>query len=378
MSLPAVGPAVLQSGARDRALPVCPSLARRAVVAALIGIASALLCYLFVRRPGFYADFIYPWAAARSLLAGDNPYHALRGGLPNPFQAPLFYPLPAVLLVAPLAGLSLAAAGAVFFGASAGLLALAVTRGGWERLPLFVSGPFVVAASLGQWSPLVIAAALLPGLDWLGVVKPNLWLALLAYRPRWRGVVCALVLVGASIVLLPGWPLDWLRSIAFDRARAMHPAPLLLGAGPLLLLAALRWRTAEGRLLLAMAVMPQKLFFYDQLPLALLARSFRESLAFAAVTGVSSIVWALTTTDLDRERIAIPYVLATVYLPALLLVLRRPPGAESATRLEGARGAARPIALRARAAAGRGMRPWTSGHRGSRPAPPIPRTTHRR
>lgn len=301
-------------------------------MAMAIGVASGLLCWTFIRRPGYYADFIYPWTAARALLAGENPYHVLSGGLAAPFQAPLFYPLPAVIAAVPLAVLPFAPAGALFFGLSSALLAFAVTGDGWGRLPLFASGPFIVAASLAQWSPLMMAAALLPGMEWLGVAKPNIGIALAAYRPRWRALGGAGAVIVASAVLVPGWPYDWVRSLAFDRAHAMHPIPLLLEFGPVLALAAMRWRNADGRLLLALALVPQKLFFYDQLPLALVARSARESLAFAAVTGGAALVWVMTTTAAARERAAVPYVMLAVYLPALVLVLRRRAVAAAGTR----------------------------------------------
>ncbi|HEX6536510.1 MAG TPA: hypothetical protein VF041_18110 [Gemmatimonadaceae bacterium] len=336
-----------------------PALAQRVAVAVAIGGASGLLCWAFIRRPGYHADFIYPWTAARALLAGENPYHVLSGGLAEPFQAPLFYPLPAVIAALPLAVLPFAPAGALFFSLSAALLAFAVTSDGWARLPLFASGPFIVAASLAQWSPLVMAAALLPGMEWLGVTKPNLGVALAAYRPRWRALAGAVAVLAGSVVLVPGWPHDWARSIAFDRAHAMHPIPLLLELGPLLALAAMRWRTADGRLLLALSLVPQKLFFYDQLPLALVARTARESLAFAAVTGGAALIWVMTTTAAARERTAVPYVMLAVYLPALVLVLRR--------RAVSAGGAPSPRSTRARARSARGE--GEDAHRGDRLAP---------
>jgi hypothetical protein len=301
------------------------SLRRRVLIAFVIGVAGGLLSYAFVRRPGFFADFIYPWAAARALLAGENPYHVLSGGHPNPFQAPLFYPLPAVLAVTPLAALPFPVATALFFGISSALLAFALTRDGYHRLPMFIGGPFIIAASLGQWAPLIMAAALIPGAGWMAILKPNIGLALTAYRPRRSTFVgCALALV-VSLVVIPTWPADWLRSLIIDRAEHMHPIPFLITGGPLLMLAIMRWRTPEGRLLLAMTLVPQKLFFYDQLPLGLVARDFRESLVLSMVSGVGALVWIATTTEASREAAAVPYVFMMLYLPALVVVLRQRP-----------------------------------------------------
>src|SRR3546814_1197379 len=42
------------------------------------------------------------------------------------------------------------------------LLAWVLTARGFDRLWLLVSAPFVMAINLGQWSPLVMTAALVP------------------------------------------------------------------------------------------------------------------------------------------------------------------------------------------------------------------------
>lgn len=84
---------------------------------------SGLLAFAYHERPGTAPDFIYPWTAARALLAGIDPYGALHGGMPHPFEAPLLYPMPAILVTIPFAFLPLPSASGVFMGLSALLLA---------------------------------------------------------------------------------------------------------------------------------------------------------------------------------------------------------------------------------------------------------------
>jgi hypothetical protein len=117
-------------------------------------------------------------------------------------------------------------AGAVFFGVSAALLAFAVTQEGYHRLPLFLSAPFFVAAALAQWAPLVIAAALLPSLQWLAIAKPNIGLAALVYRPTWLGWGLSAAFGLLSLVILPGWIWNWRDSLP----AADHPPPFLVSA----------------------------------------------------------------------------------------------------------------------------------------------------
>ena len=257
------------------------------------------------------------------MLAGRDPYQALPGGLREPFESPLLYPLTSVLAAVPTARLSLAAASGIMMGLSAALLAFSLTRTGWSRLWMLASAPFVMAVNLGQWSPLITVAALEPALGFLATLKPNLGLAVFAYRPSAKMVIGSALALAISIAVLPRWPIEWLRAV---RSLPGHPAPVLAfhGLGLFLVLAALRWRKAEGRLLLVSACVPQLLLFADQLPLLLVARTKRELMAMTALSQVAFVLWfALNGTGAPDVLAAIPYVLAAIYLPALIIVLRR-------------------------------------------------------
>ncbi|MGQ0538059.1 MAG: hypothetical protein ACT4R6_03860, partial [Gemmatimonadaceae bacterium] len=152
---------------------------------------------------------------------------------------------------------------------------------------ILVSAPFVMALNLGQWSPLITVAALSPTLGFLAALKPNIGLAVLLARPSACALGGTAIFAALSILLFPRWPLEWLQAI---RTLPGHPAPILSvsGAGIVLAAAALRWRTPEGRLLLAMACVPQLMLFADQLPLMLAARTRgeRRFLATCLTTGV--------------------------------------------------------------------------------------------
>ena len=290
---------------------------RRLAIAGSIGAAAGLLSYAFLSRPGSGGDFFFVWSAARSLLAGQNPYHTVAVGPENPGNDVFLYPLPALLLIAPIAWLPVAVSGGVFLGISSALLAYVLSRDGYHRLPIFMGAPFLMAISLGQWSPLITAAALEGNLGFAFAAKPNLGLASWLYRPNARAVIGGLAIIVLSLLVLPSWPIDWYHNIA---SRPEKFSPVRIGIGPLLLLAAIRWRRSEARLLVAMACVPQALFFYDQLVLGLIPRTFRQSLIFSLATFAALLAWfyRLQPGDLYVQK-AIPYALA-IYFVALVMV----------------------------------------------------------
>jgi hypothetical protein len=295
---------------------------RRLVIAILLGGLCAGLCYARLMGQGLGGgDFTWAWRGARLLLAGQNPYHdpTVGPGNPYPYDAPLFYPLPAVLLALPFAPLPAELAAALFVGLSAGLLAYAVTREGLWRLTVFLGAPFWLALAWAQWSLLLLAAALLPALLPLVLAKPNIGAPLLLVYGSWRPWVASGVLGLVSLALLPSWPFDWLANLGENR----HSPPVAIFLGPLLLLAALRWRDRAARLILLLAVVPQRLLFYDQVALWLVPSTLRESLALALCSWIGFGVWLAVETPSSAT--TAPYVLVSVYLPALAIVLLRRP-----------------------------------------------------
>ncbi len=108
-------------------------------------------------------DFDQIWTGVHPFVHGQDPYKAVADlGL----HAPLFYPLTALITVAPLGFLSAGVARIVF--AASGLWGPCV-RGRGRRGGLFMgmlSASAINAAVGGQWSPLFTAGAAVP---WLSV-----------------------------------------------------------------------------------------------------------------------------------------------------------------------------------------------------------------
>jgi hypothetical protein len=97
--------------------------------------------------------------------------------------------------------------------------------------------------------------------------------------------------------------------------------------GFVLLLAALRWRTPEGRLLLALAFIPQTALPYELVSLALVPVNLLEMGIYGAgswiTVAAASSVLHLSVGGALLTLTSWPATLGAVYLPMLILVLRR-------------------------------------------------------
>jgi hypothetical protein len=296
-----------------------PEWRLRLAVALLLGIASAAYCTWSISKARVPSDFEFWWRAARALLEGGDPYQRLENTSSWPLPDRLFYPLPALLLTVPVAWMPLPLAAGAMLGSASGVLAWALSRDGFGRLWLFATPSFVMALKVGQWSPVLTLAALVPAFGCLAAIKPTLGLGALFYRLDWRAFAGAALLAIASIAILPAWPREWLANLHHVTS---HPPPIATPLGVVLILAVFRWRTPEGRFLLAMACVPQLLFFADQLPVYLVARTRTQMATLALCGTVAWLAWfvQLKTGDL-YVTMAAPYVTIGVYAPALLLVL---------------------------------------------------------
>jgi hypothetical protein len=285
--------------------------------ATLVGIVSAIATGLFISRPDFTSDLLHVWFGTRVWLGGGDPYAVPLTGDLNPGLDPALYPLPAYLLFAPFAGLPLAAAGAAFVGLGSAFAAWGVARTGMVRAPLFLSAPFIMTVSLGQWGAWLIAAVLVPWLSWIAVAKPNVGLATWFARPSWRTAAAIAAIVAVSLLLDPGWLPRWLANVSTREEKFI---PMLQPGGFLLLASFAAWRRPEGRLLLVMSAVPQALYFYDQLLLWLIPRTMRQSLVFSLFSVAAFLAWFVRLEPGDSYvREAVPF--AWALYPAALLIL---------------------------------------------------------
>ena len=241
---------------------------RDGALIALAAVASGCLCWLAYRLPPTTtSDFDQFWVAGRALLAGADPYAVVPT---TGTHAPLFYPLTAALVGVPFAGLSLAAARVAWAALSGAGLAWAALRWGRGLPAALLSASFLNALVQGQWSPLLTAAAVVPALGWIWAAKPSIGAALFVAFPNRRALVGCLLLTGLALAVYPGWPFRWREALG---QTGLYLAPVFRPGGVVLLLALLRWREREGRLLAALACIPHLPVLYDTLPLFLIART---------------------------------------------------------------------------------------------------------
>ena len=251
-----------------------PFVRKRILIALCIGVACGLYVYaLQSRHPRILAyDWTFHWRAARAVLDGLNPYLVVVPSGPYPFSYYWFYPLPSVFLALPTATLPAVYSSGLTVGVASAVLAYAVSRENFSRLPIFLSAQFMIGAAAGSAPAILLTAVCAwPALQWLVVVKPNLGLAAFAGTPTWRAVVGTLLLSAAAMVLVPAWPLYWLRQVFSMRGGETHMvlghlAPVMVPGGVLLALALIRWRRPEARMLFALACVPQTMTFHDVLP----------------------------------------------------------------------------------------------------------------
>jgi hypothetical protein len=246
----------------------------RLLISAAIGLASGVCCWLLLGRLRLGAgDFTWAVRAAQDLLAHRNPYGTYQ-----------LYPLTAALFGLPFVGVRPEIAAGIFYGSSSALLAFGLTRDGYRRLLIFLAYPYWAGFLTAQWTPLLMAIAFFPLLLPAALAKPQLGLPMVLTHPSRRGILACVVVVLLSLCVMPRWPLLWLEHIrGYD-----HFIPMFVFPGPLLALAALRFRERDSHLLTIMSLMPQR-WFYDAFILWLIPKTRRElvwTVFFSWVPGI--------------------------------------------------------------------------------------------
>jgi len=337
MCTPEVGSReVITAGTRP-----APSQRLRACLAIVASLLSGLRAFLWVSGEAKFRDFDQVWYAARALFAGRNPYAEIGPGLRFDWPAPLYYPLTAAVTVSPLAAIDRSMAAVVFAAISSGLFVWAATRRSVAPAVVITSASAALAAETVQWSPLLGAAY---GLPWLGALlcaKPTIGFAIFLARPTRAAAIGALVLAGVALALAPTWPADWLDALRHTSLATPggtpYFAPIKSAGGAFALLALLRWRRPEARLLLALACVPQTPLLYETVPLFLIPSSIAEG----GVLWLGSWLAALWLSaagpfgsDLARLRVSVDAIGWCLYFPAAVMLLRRPNAGPVPERLE--------------------------------------------
>jgi hypothetical protein len=306
-----------------------PSRRARLTVSALIATLAAVFPVVeHIRVPTRPTDFGIIWFGARSLLHGIDPYPLVGPGRAYPWDWDLLYPATSMVLAMPFSWFSEPVAAALFVWVSTALLAYAITENGWDLLFLFPSSAFIVAARAAQWSPLYSAAFCLPWLGFVLAAKPNVGGAIALASGSRKLLATALMggvaLLVISLAILPSWPQQWLGAV---RGATHLTAPIISVGGFVVLLSALRWRRPEARLILLLACVPQTGSWYEALPLLLVAQTRRESQILSLVSSlgflsIRFLIHGQPEAQFNREVSAL--MVAFAYLPAMIVVLRRP------------------------------------------------------
>ena len=290
-------------------------------LALLAGTVAAVVCWLAYRLPPpSTSDFEPVWIGARALISGLDPYTVVpTAGT----RYPLYYPLPALLVGLPFGAFSYPAARVLWAAVCVATFMLAALHYRRGLLTALLSANLLNAVVQGQWSPLLTAAAVLPAISWVWAAKPSVGAALFIAFPSRRALIGCLLLVGVSLAVYPTWPLRWADALR----ESNHVAPILRPGGIVLLLALIRWRQTEARLLAALACVPQTIGLYETLPLFLIPRTRWQGYSLAGLSYVAAFGQAVMVPRLPgmtweaMNAARWPFIFLLLYLPALLMLL---------------------------------------------------------
>ena len=295
----------------------------KGALALSVGVFTFVVVWQGHSPPDFPADFDYFWTAGRAVVTGADPYAAVREEVrEGRLRWPLYYPATAAVIVAPFGALPRRLAVSLFTAFGMGLLAWSLERGPPWRRWMVLSVPALENVLLGQWSPWLTAAV---GLPWLGAVwsaKPSIGLALFAGWPSRWALYGGLLVLALSLGLRPSWPADWITAV---RSTPQYLAPVQRPGGILLLLAFLRWRRPEARMLGTLALVPHTVGLYESLPLLLVPQTRGRFAVLMGLQYVAAVVSYLVLSPgnlggmMDTGWV---YLLILVYLPCLWMVLR--------------------------------------------------------
>jgi hypothetical protein len=308
-----------------------PSRRIRALLAIAAGVLSGLRAVLWSVGEAKARDLDQVWYAVHALFAGRNPYAEIGPGLAFDWPAYFYYPLTAALAITPIAPLPRPAAAGLFAALASAAFVWAATRRSLAPAVVITSASAAVAAEAVQWSPLLGAAV---GAPWLGVflsAKPTIGLAVFVARPTRIAIAGSAVLILVALLLEPTWPIEWLRAVRHTSlltpGGTPYLAPIATPGGAFAVLALLRWRRPEARLVFALACVPQTPLLYETVPLFLVPSTITEGGALWLGSWLVALWVSLAgpfSADLPRFVASGKAIGWLLYLPCVVMLLRRP------------------------------------------------------
>lgn len=310
-----------------------PSKQKRLIVAGIIALLTSTIFYVihFVNQgppsaSPMNSDFSLIWYGARLLSHGGNPYELIGPGLQIEHRWNALYPATAYILAIPLTLIGERWASVVFTAISSFLLAFGATRDSWHRLPMFASVAFLTGAILGQLSVLMTAVLFLPWLAVISCAKPQtaLPLVITSRRRLLIAVAGGVAVLATSLILLPEWPRQWFRLV---QASSHLRPPILSFGGFLILLALVRWKRAEAWIVVTMALMPQTWYPYNWIVFLALPNTFRQACVLGIVSSIGGLAGEYAVYGMpvaQASSVGGAFSVAFAYLPATLMILRRP------------------------------------------------------
>jgi hypothetical protein len=279
----------------------------RIAISALVGLGAGSFCFFLVHSLHEGAgDFSWAIHLVRQLLARQTPYD-------TPLEQ---YPLTAGLFALPFVRLPPEFAAGLFYGLSSSLLAFGLTRHGYHRLLVFLAYPYWVGLLTVQWSTVIAASAFFPLLLPVTMAKPQVGLPVFLTHCNRRSLLACIGVALLSLIVMPRWPLLWIGQMGYYQ----HFIAVLVLPGPLVLLALMRYRERDARLLFLTSLMPQR-WFFDTFILWLIPKSRREILVTVFFSWCCGI-WRWYHPPQSFTQVGRWIVLST-YLPMLLIVLLR-------------------------------------------------------
>jgi hypothetical protein len=305
--------------------PLQNALVRRVCLTVALALSAAFMSWR--AHPSIYqqpvSDFSLLHAGARALIAGEDPYASVGPGRRHEAPHGIFYPLTAVLASVPFAWAPVP--DALYSAAGAALFAWGITSRRLHYAWFAVLTPaFIYTVRMSQWSTFMVGAALLPPWGFLLACKPTVGAAMWLAFPSRRSLIGIALFGLASVVLWPTWPVSWLTEVSTPQHIR---APLTQWGGPMLLLGLMRWKRAEARLLVALACVPHTPELYESLALFLIPASALQG-AMLALLNYGVVVARANSappTDYVSDMLLTgQWMVWLLYLPCLLMVLRRP------------------------------------------------------